>query len=49
MLEGRVVLDQPTGEVTQERVTAAYFGLHERADSPPADHVGHVVDGGYSS
>lgn len=29
MLEGRVVLDSPTGEVDRDRVTAAYFGLRQ--------------------
>jgi branched-chain amino acid transport system ATP-binding protein len=28
VLEGRVVLSEPTGTVTRDQVTAAYFGLH---------------------
>jgi branched-chain amino acid transport system ATP-binding protein len=31
MLEGRIVLDAPAGEVTRERVTEAYFGLRAPA------------------
>jgi branched-chain amino acid transport system ATP-binding protein len=33
MLEGRVVLEGSTGELTRERITAAYFGL-SRAATP---------------
>jgi branched-chain amino acid transport system ATP-binding protein len=31
LLEGRIVLDAPAGELTRERVTEAYFGLRAPA------------------
>jgi branched-chain amino acid transport system ATP-binding protein len=31
MLEGRVVLEGPAGELTREQVTTAYFGLRRLA------------------
>lgn len=33
MLEGRVVLEGASGELTRERITAAYFGLSRVAGS----------------
>jgi branched-chain amino acid transport system ATP-binding protein len=33
VLEGRIVLEAPTGDVTREQVTAAYFGLDRTSPS----------------
>jgi hypothetical protein len=32
MLEGRVVLEGATGDLTRDQITAAYFGLRREAD-----------------
>jgi branched-chain amino acid transport system ATP-binding protein len=34
LLEGRIVLDGPAGELTREQVTEAYFGLRSAASAP---------------
>jgi branched-chain amino acid transport system ATP-binding protein len=34
MLEGRIVLEGRTGELTREQITEAYFGLRTRAPGP---------------
>jgi branched-chain amino acid transport system ATP-binding protein len=36
MLEGRIVLEGSTGELTREQITEAYFGLRSRAQEPLA-------------
>ena len=43
MLEGRIVLDSPTSQVTREQITAAYFGVkNPPASGGPAQGSGSV-------
>jgi branched-chain amino acid transport system ATP-binding protein len=45
LLEGRTTLEGPPGDLTPERVEAAYFGLGDAGDTAAADTADKIADG----